>query len=455
MKNIIITKIKNMSDNNRIVVGNVIGAFAVKGLSLIVSLFTMPAYIAFFNNEAALGLWFTVLSVISWILNFDLGIGNGLRNHLTRELAEKNELEAKKYISSAYVIVGFICAVILIIFLLAFKFINWNFVFNIDDDIVSNRALLLTIQITFAGIMLQLFLKLIQSILYAIQKSSVNNFLSLATSLITLIAVKIIPPGNNDNNMVVMAVIHLLAVAIPLIIATIVAFLGRELRRVKPSIKHISSKHIKSVISLGGVFFLIQVVYMLIINSNEYLVTLLSSTENVVVFRIYNQIFTLGSTIFALTLTPIWSVVTKATAERNILWIHKLYKRLLRLSFIGVCCEFLIVTILQVAVNIWLGSEAITTNYLYGLIFAISGSMIIFVSVISSIANGIGELKAQVVFYSIGFVVKIVLSVLFVRLFNSWIGVQVANIIAMLPYCIIQPIWLHKWFNNNLKGLTI
>lgn len=454
MGNRVIQKIKNMSENNKIVAGNVIGAFTVKGLALIVSLFTMPAYIAFFNDEAALGLWFTVLSVISWVLNFDLGIGNGLRNHLTRALAEKDDTEAKRYISSAYVVIGAVCAAVTLIFLIAFKFINWNFLFNIESNIVSNQALLYTVQITFAGIMLQLFLKLIQSILYAMQRSSVNNLLSLITSVITLIAVKTIPSGNNDSNMIIMAIVHSLAVAIPLIVATIVVFEGSSLRTVKPSIKYISRNHIKSVIELGGVFFLIQVVYMLITSTNEYLVTLLSSTEDVVVFRIYNQIFTLGSTIFALALTPIWSVVTKATAEKNFVWLRQLYIRLLRLSLVGIFCEFLIVPVLQIVVNIWLGAEAISTNYLYGLIFAASGSMIIFISVVSTIANGLGKLKAQAVFYSIGFIIKIILSVLLVQFFDSWIGVQAANVIAMLPYCIIQPIWLSRYFNNNSEGAT-
>ena len=79
----ILARLKGISEKNTIIYKNVIGAFAVKGASLILSLFTMPAYMRFFEDEQILGVWFTLLSVLSWILNFDLGIGNGLRNNLT------------------------------------------------------------------------------------------------------------------------------------------------------------------------------------------------------------------------------------------------------------------------------------------------------------------------------------------------------------------------------------
>ena len=64
----------------------------VKGSSLFVSLFTMPAYMRIFKEQEVLGLWFTTLSVLSWILTFDLGIGNGLRNHLVKPLMENNRV---------------------------------------------------------------------------------------------------------------------------------------------------------------------------------------------------------------------------------------------------------------------------------------------------------------------------------------------------------------------------
>ena len=125
-------KYLDLSEKNKIVVVNIIGAFIINCISLIVSLLTTPTYIAFFNNEVVLGVWFTILSVISWLLNFDLGIGNGLRNHLTKAYTEKNYIEAKKLISSEYVVIGVVFIVIIVAAMKSFDYVDWNAFFKIS-----------------------------------------------------------------------------------------------------------------------------------------------------------------------------------------------------------------------------------------------------------------------------------------------------------------------------------
>ena len=444
-----ISKFKGMSENNKIIFKNVLGAFTVKGLALIVSLFTMPAYLRFFHDESALGIWFTILSVLNWILNFDLGIGNGLRNNLARTIVQKNDAETKKYLSSAYISIGVLCVSISIVFAVGFNYINWNAVFNIDTSIVSSKAMLTAVKIVFIGIMLQLFFKLITSVLYALQKSSVNNFLTLCSSVITIIAVSVIPSRSNDKNIVTMAVINVLAVILPLIIATVTVFFGKTLRHCIPSIHQFSKKHAKDVLSLGGIFLFIQMMYMVIMSTNEYLINMLCTNDAVVDYQIYHKLFSLGSTVFTLALTPIWSAVTKALTEKKFDWINTLYKRLVFLACLGIVFEFLLVPFLQIFINLWLGKSAITVNYTYGLAFAALGSLMMLNSVLSSIANGIGELKTQAVFFGIGAIVKIPIAFILVQYTPSWIGVVLANVISMMIYCFIQPLCLNKYINNK------
>ena len=64
----------NLSENDKIVYKNVFGAFLVKGAALFLTLFTLPAYISYFNNDEVLGLWFTLLSLLNWILNLELSM---------------------------------------------------------------------------------------------------------------------------------------------------------------------------------------------------------------------------------------------------------------------------------------------------------------------------------------------------------------------------------------------
>lgn len=88
--------LNSVSDKkNKNIILNVIAAFLVKGGSMIVSLFTLPAYIRYFNDQTVLGVWLTLLSVLNWVLSFDLGIGNGLRNHLTIAITENKQDDVK------------------------------------------------------------------------------------------------------------------------------------------------------------------------------------------------------------------------------------------------------------------------------------------------------------------------------------------------------------------------
>lgn len=445
----IVEKFKGSSENNRIVILNIIGAFGVKGLSLIVSLFTMPAYISFFGDESALGLWFTMVSVLNWILNFDLGIGNGLRNHLASTIAKNDTDNARRYLSSAYISVGVICAFLSAVLYFAFGFVNWNSVFNIETEIISPEALLLSVRIVFIGIILQMFFRLISSVLYALQKSSVNNLLQLLTTVITLLAVLVLPGGTNDENMVIMALVHCVACILPSIAATVAVFAGKTTRKLIPHFSDFSFQHAKEVLSLGGAFLFVQIAYMIIMNTNEYLITFFTSGEAVVTYQIYYKLFALGSTVFSLALTPIWSAVTKAVAEESFAWVKSLYKKLMLLAGVFCLCEFALVLILQPVINIWLGDEAISVNTGFAVIFAFMGSSMILSTALASISNGLGMLKTQLICYGIGALAKPFIAWAMVNLTGSWIGIILANIISVLLYCVVQPLVFNQYFRKE------
>ena len=448
----VLEKLRNAGENDKIVYKNVLGAFLVKGCALFVTLYTLPSYIKFFNNDEVLGLWFTILSLLNWILNFDLGIGNGLRNHLSTAISLGNKEDVKRYISSAYISIGAIVTVLSVIFPFVIYKVDLNNLLSIEKTEISPNSLYITAIIVFVGVMVQFWLKLINSVLYALQKSSVNNFLVLCTNVMILVVAVVFPSGTNDRNIIVMAIVHAVAVALPLLVATVSVF-AKKLRYAIPRIKYFSKEHGKKVLSLGGIFFFIQIAYMIIMSTNEFLITKTSGNADVVDYQAYYKLFSLASTVFALALTPLWSVITKAKAENNIGWIKSTYKKFMLLG--GVFCigEFGLVVLMEPLMKIWLGADSLPEiSYFSGIMCALLGCAMIMNGVFSNIANGTGELKVQAVCFGIGAVLKIPLSYILVSLLGSWNGVVLANIICMGIYCIIQPISLIKYFKNNLSS---
>ena len=244
-----------------------------------------------------------------------------------------------------------------------------------------------------------------------------------------------------------MAVVHAVAVIIPLLWATWYVF-RKRLKFSRPSFKYVTVMHTKKVLSLGGIFFFVQIAYMVIMSTNEFLITKTTSNSDVIDYQAYYKLFSLGSTIFALTLTPIWSVITKAKAENNILWIENTYRRFTGFALLFIVCEFVLILFTKPIIHIWLGEETLShIDIRTCVIFAFFASTMIYVSLLSSIANGLGKLKTQSICYGIGAILKVPLSVFLVSYLASWEGVIIANIICMLIYCICEPIVLRKYFN--------
>lgn len=130
-----------------------LGALLIKGIAFFVSFLAVPAYMQYFNDQIVLGLWFTMLSMLSWILTFDLGIGNGLRNYLVPAFIKNERTEIKKYISSGYILFGGLTILITLIMMSLFQLIDFNLLFNISEEVINNRDLTNATSIIFIGIL--------------------------------------------------------------------------------------------------------------------------------------------------------------------------------------------------------------------------------------------------------------------------------------------------------------
>ena len=106
---------ENISSNSTLIIKNVSKSLVVKIVSMFVALFTTPAYISYFNSNTIVGFWFTILSMLTWILNCDMGIGNGLRDQLVYAIYEKDWNKVRNLISSSYIFLCGIGFVVLIV----------------------------------------------------------------------------------------------------------------------------------------------------------------------------------------------------------------------------------------------------------------------------------------------------------------------------------------------------
>lgn len=431
--------IKQNIKNNSNLFSNIIGSLLIRGGSFLISIISMPLYLNYFNNNSALGLWFTILSVLSWMLTFDLGIGNGLRNKLVESISKKDNEATKKYISSSYILTGILTLILIIASFILLPYLNWNTILNISKLQIDEKTLLYVIQIIFSGILLQFFLRLINSVLFAIQKSAITNLLSLISVMLQVLFVIFIKTGNLMTDFINLAWVQTITVNVPLLITTIIIF-SRDLKKSLPSLKFYNSKIAFDVLKLGGGFFILQILYMIICSTNEYFITYFFGSASVVDYQIYMKLFSIFGSLFSLALIPLWSAVTKAFVENNYQWIIKLNKYLYLFGAFAIIIQFLTIPFLQPIVNIWLRNNSILINPIHAIVFAFYSAIFIWISITSTIANGLGILKTQMITFIFAVIFKILMILALSKIFNNWLVIMVISTISLIPYCIWQPI---------------
>lgn len=432
------------------IIRNIVISFGVKGLSILVGFITLPVYIKFFINESVLGIWLTLISMLVWIFTFDLGIGNGLRNQLTKMLTKGEKKEAQVLISSAYISSSVICIIIIGILNFSLSFVKLLDFFKVDSMVISEEYLNISVRILLIGVLFQFVLKLINSILLAMQKAAIPSLLTLTTNILLLIIMYVLPVSTVENNFLIISIIYSVVTNVPLLIATIILF-GSSLKELKPSLFKFDFNVAKSTIKLGIAFLWLQLMAMIISNTNNFLISAFIGANEVVEFQIYYRLFSLISTLYMIGIIPIWSSVTEAASTKDYNWIVLLRRRLYIIMGIAVLGEVVVLLFSKSLITLWVGASYATITFQGAIIIGIFDIVNIWSTVNASIGNGLGKLKNQFIFLTIGAVINIPLSYLLSQIYQSWIAIVFANLLSILPYCITETYSTSKFLKNKVN----
>ena len=436
---------------NRVLLGNIGGTVVIKGFSVLISLLATPAYISYFNDNVVLGLWFTLVAALNWILTFDFGVGNGLRNNFAIAVANGDTAHAKKLVSTAYISIGLLMLMAILIGSFAIMTADWASLLNYDGGAVSARVLQLSVLIVFFGIMLQFLLKLLTSVLFALQKTALNNLLFLFGNIGILVFLLVVKPTDGNTALLGLSIAQVVAVNLPLFFGTVWYFCGQG-KEYAPSFAYWDKCAVRDVLGLGSAFFVVQIAFLFINSTNEYLITALYGSAPVVDYQIYYKCFFLIITVFTLAVQPIWSAMTVAIVEHRFAWVKKVYALFNAGALIATAAAVLLAILFPTVVNIWLRSNAIETPMAVSVMFVLLVGITLFVNSSTCVANASNHLKPQLIFSVIGAVVKVVASVGFSELGCPWYFVVLANCLALVPLLFAQVIVNYKYLSSAQEG---
>lgn len=418
-------------DDTIVLIKNISGSFVFKVLQTFLSFSMMPMYMTYFTNDAILGVWFTILSFLNWIVFFDIGIGNGLRNKLTKSTSLGNEDDSKKIISSGYFIILLISCLLLIVGISIIYLLDWNVVLNISNSVISSQDLRLSLLLIFISTIVHFYLKIISSILHSYRLNNTVSFITFFSTLILFFYLLIFKNLDSSVKLFYITIAYSLSIVIPYFIATLVFFIKKK--NMIPTSKNIDKVMAKSIAFQGLHFFWIQVTLMIINTTNQFIVTYLLGPEITVEYQIYFKMFNLFITLFTLISNPIWSSVSKAFVEKKFVFIKKIRDYLYIFSGLYSIGIFVFIFLAQWFVNLWLSDNSIQLEFSKLLFFSVYCSTIIILYSITSIANGIGYLRSQMIWNTIGAIIKIPISVALLILFKRWEFVVLFNALLFIP----------------------
>lgn len=415
-------------------------------MAIFSSFLAMPLMIGYLGQEK-FGVWSTLLSIISWVLLFDLGLGHGLRNKLTESLAKNDINLAKQFISSCYSLIGIMAISALVLAIAISPFMTWQTVFN--TTLIDEIKLRQTVQITAFGILSTFWIGLINQVLNAVQQSAMVNLGQLLTNVLVLFFVFLLTKTSTGHLEYVATAYTAALISVNLAINFLFYKKNTNLKP-KPTLNF---SKIKPIFKLGFQFFLIQSATLVIFLTDKILITQLFGPEKVTQYDIIFKLFSIVTLIHGLIMGPLWSAYTDAYHRNDSIWISKTLKNQIKIFFLLLAMTVLIGLLAKPITELWIGKNVAIDPMLVAsmALFCILST---WSNIFATFVNGIGKIKPQLYSSVVAMSINIPIAILLVQYFNTGIyGVVLATCVSLSFFSVIGPVQVFKEL-KSLKHAT-
>lgn len=446
-----INKIKNKllsgSERTVLIKKNILASSMLRVISILISLMVVPATINYINAERY-GLWLTLSSIIAWLSYFDFGFAHGFRNKFAEAVAKHDHILARKYVSTTYAVLALLFATLMIITSIINNYVNWSSILNVSPEL--NVELRAVFQILIVFFCINIVAEVFSTMLTASQRPAASTAIKTAGNLVSLITIITLTYTTEGN-------LEYLAIAfsgIPCLLTIIISFIAFNKGRYKkyaPSIKQIDFKLTKSIIGMGGQFFLIMMCMLLIFQFTNIIISRELGPESVTLYNVTYKIFSIAEMVVMIVLTPIWSAYTDAYTRKDFAWMKRSSAKLEKMGFLCFPVLAMLTIISPIVFNIWLGDSVKTSIYISGAL-----AFFTFCKIMGNIymhqINGTGKVRIQLITYAIIAIIAIPMMIYSCR---EWglVGIVLTPSIAFLVQFIICRIQLKKIINQNAFGI--
>ncbi len=415
-----------------------------KPVSMVISMLYVPIFLNCLGSEKY-GIWVTISSILSWMTNFDIGIGNGLRNRLAEYYAKGDKQKSQSVVATSYVILSIISIIMLIVFVILSCFFDLPKFMGIASD---GEPISVILVIAASCVCLNFVLGLCSTIFYAIQEASVVALKGIVVQLMQL-SVALFLTVISKSSLLWIAILYGLSEVVVNILFS--GWLFHRNTFLFPHVKNYDRKYVNSVVSLGSKFFILQICALLIYSCDNIIISKYIGASSVTAYSIVHNVFTLAVVFHGAINAPMWSAYTAANARNDLKWIKQSMFKVVLVTLVISIGTLVVVPLFKPLAFLWLGKNL---HYAQGLIIleAIYTIFSLISNCFSSLLSGVNAVDNIVKLSIFQAIINIPLSIFFVKVCGMGIiGVKIGSIISISISALLNPIWCYTWYKKRMK----
>jgi O-antigen/teichoic acid export membrane protein len=337
------------------------GVFA-RAAQLLSGLLIVPLAVRYLGNDGY-GLFVTITAVVTWLQVSTFGVGAGLQNALTEAVAAGDTARQRSLISTAFVFLVTVTAVLGIGLAASFSALPWTRIFPAADTALAAQVAP-TVAIVLTGFVSTFALAFVNSIYAARQQLQIPNYAAIATALLTVagtvLAVYL------DLGLVGLTAATVGSGAVVAWGFSIGYLLAPSNRDFRPSLRGVTRAAWARIFRSSSAFFVIQICSMALFQSDYFIIAHFAAVDDVTPYSVANKPFNILSTlILAAVIHPLWAAYGNAKACADIEWIQRNHRRVL-LIFMGLYGSAFVAMLLigRPLLSLWVGADAAPTTAL-------------------------------------------------------------------------------------------
>ncbi len=425
---------------------NVFASALIKGADTLVYLLLVPLTLGYLNPYEY-GIWLTLNSLLMWINSFDIGLGSGLRNMLAISVAEGNKEKGRCYVSTTFFMLLFLTLAIFGLGYIALENIDWYRILNVEAGTVTKLPEI--ILVSFFFFCTNFALRFIGNVFQALQLPAVNYFISFSGHLLSLVVIFALTK-TIEGSLLWVAIAY--SAAPPFVYLFCYPFVFFKLYPyLSPSYKYFRIEYVKDLLSLSVLFFVIQVMGIVLFSLSNVVISNLFGPDQVTPYNIAYRYFSILPMFFNLLLAPLWSAATDAYAKGELQWIKSSLRKLNKTILLAVIAILIMILFSDVFYRLWIG-DGVAIPLSMTLYMGIYMIILIWSLSYSAILNGIGILRLQTINIIVVAILFYPICTCFCKLYGTT-GMVIAMCCLNMPGAILNTIQLIKVLNKNATGI--